>query len=60
MSSHNCGSCQWRMKYEEEPRSFWGRLWRFHIKICPGWKSYYASLPPAEKGELKARYKLKA
>ena len=47
-SEHNCADCAWRKKSEEKPKSFMARLWRWHTKICPGWKSYQKALA-AEK-----------
>lgn len=41
---HKCENCGWRRKAEQYPRSFMGRLWYWHTKICPGWKAYQASL----------------
>jgi hypothetical protein len=44
----NCENCAIRKKAEERPKSLAGRFWRWHIKWCPGWKSYQAFL--AEQG----------
>ncbi len=52
----NCSKCGWRRKYDNNPRSFLGRLWRWHINICPGWKMYYTALPPEEKTKLAEKY----
>lgn len=41
---HRCESCPWRQKYIDNPKSFSGRLWRWHTYICPGWKAYQRSL----------------
>lgn len=41
---HNCEDCPFRKKAEANPRSFVGRLWKFHTYICPGWRSYQRSL----------------
>jgi hypothetical protein len=54
-----CGSCPWRAKYDSNPKSILGRLWRFHINFCPGWKAYMKSIPEAEKISLVEKYKLK-
>lgn len=35
-----CETCPGRKKAEENPRSILGRLWKFHTRFCPGWKSY--------------------
>jgi hypothetical protein len=47
-SEHNCADCAWRKKSEANPKAFMSRLWRWHTKICPGWKSYQKALS-AEK-----------
>ncbi len=54
MSSHSCSSCSMRARYESNPRSFLGRLWRWHSKWCPGWKSYMKTLSEEERADLKA------
>lgn len=59
MAEANCAKCGLRARYDQNPRSFLGRFWRWHIKFCPGWKRYFDSLPPEEKAELNARYHLK-
>ncbi|HPN37504.1 MAG TPA: hypothetical protein PL041_03815 [Melioribacteraceae bacterium] len=41
---HKCESCDFRKKAEEKPNTFWAKLWRWHTKWCPGWKSYQAYL----------------
>ncbi len=56
MSCENCGL---RAKYDNNPKSFLGRLWRWHIKFCPGWKSYFKDLPEEKKLELSNQYNLK-
>ncbi|MBK8475859.1 MAG: hypothetical protein IPL39_05970 [Opitutaceae bacterium] len=58
MSKHNCSRCAWRAKYDAAPRSFLGRLWRWHIGFCPGWKAYLASQSEAERRALAAQYSL--
>ena len=44
MSSYKCESCAWRKKAEADPRKLSSRLWHWHTRICPGWKSYQKSL----------------
>ncbi len=41
---HNCENCKIRKYAEENPLTFWAKLWRWHTKWCPGWKSYQKSL----------------
>ena len=57
--AHNCSSCPMRKKYDTKPKSILGRLWRWHINWCPGWKAYFKSLPEPEKAELIGQYTLK-
>jgi len=57
--AEDCAKCWFRAKYDANPKSFLGRLWRWHIKFCPGWKKYYASLPQIEKNALAVKYNLK-
>ncbi len=59
MAKHNCKNCKFRAKYDNNPGSLLGRLWRWHINWCPGWNKYYNSLAEAEQVDLAGRYKLK-
>ncbi len=59
MSESNCASCTFRARYDRKPKSLLGRLWRWHINFCPGWKAYIKSLPESEKADIAARYNLK-
>lgn len=54
----SCKTCKFRAKYDNNPRSFLGRVWRWHIGFCPGWKKYYAGLSAEEKLELSRKYSL--
>ena len=56
---HNCAKCAFRAKYDNNPKSFLGRLWRFHARFCPGWKKYITSLPGEERNALAQKYRLK-
>jgi hypothetical protein len=58
MSDAKCEKCPWRVRYDHNPRSILGRLWRWHINWCPGWKSYMASLSDSEKNSLITLYHL--
>lgn len=49
MSERGCVKCRFRAIYERKPRSILGRLWRWHTKFCPGWKSYMKSLSDEER-----------
>jgi hypothetical protein len=59
MADQNCENCAFRGKYDNNPKSFLGRLWRWHAGWCPGWKSYMKSLPEENRRELAQRYNLK-
>ena len=59
MSEHNCENCAFRAKYDNRPKSFVGRLWRWHATWCPGWKSYMMSLSQENRIALAGKYHLK-
>ncbi|WP_319501002.1 hypothetical protein [uncultured Draconibacterium sp.] len=59
MAESNCADCTLRAKYDEKPKSFAGRFWRWHINWCPGWKGYMKSLDEAERAEIKQQYQLR-
>lgn len=59
MADVTCENCPFRAKYDINPKSFLGRLWRWHINICPGWKKYFISLSIEEKSKLAEQYKFK-
>ena len=58
MPKHHCPECGLRARYDRNPRSLIGRLWRWHINFCPGWKAYLKSLPPEERSRLEEKYSL--
>ncbi len=58
MAKHNCENCGFRAKYDNNPQSLLGRLWRWHIGWCPGWKRFATSLPEERKIEIKEQYGL--
>ncbi|MCK5100930.1 MAG: hypothetical protein KAR45_22665 [Desulfobacteraceae bacterium] len=59
MAGHNCVNCGFRTKYDNNPKSFFGRLWRWHTGWCPGWKKYIISLPNEERIKLAEKYNMK-
>ncbi len=59
MANHNCEKCSFRAKFDNNPKSFLGRLWKWHIGWCPGWKGYITSLPNNERITLAEKYDLK-
>jgi hypothetical protein len=48
----NCGKCRFRGIYDKNSKSFLGRIWKWHIGWCPGWKSYVKSLSDEEKEKV--------
>ncbi len=56
MAEHNCPECSFRKKYDDRPKSFLGRIWRWHAGWCPGWKAWITSLPDAERIEVAEKY----
>jgi len=59
MASSGCSRCKLRGKFDKKPKSLLGRLWRWHINFCPGWKKYFKSLSDEEKAELAEKYNFK-
>lgn len=59
MGSSDCNDCKFRAKYDNNRKSILGRLWRWHIGWCPGWKKYMTSLPGDERTALADKYDLK-
>ena len=49
----NCENCTFRAKYDKKPRSIVGRIWKWHIGWCPGWKAYLKSLSDEERKKMK-------
>jgi hypothetical protein len=43
-SEHPCAACPMRKRAEVNPKALLSRLWRWHTRWCPGWKSYQAAL----------------
>jgi hypothetical protein len=52
-----CETCRLRARYDAQPKSLLGRIWKWHTRWCPGWKSYLKSLPPDRRQEIEARYR---
>ena len=59
MAEPGCATCPFRAKYDKNPKSILGRIWRWHIGFCPGWKKYMESLSDAERKKLIKQYGLK-
>lgn len=60
MSESGCANCTFRAKYDRNPGSFLGRVWRWHANFCPGWKSYMKTLPDDEKKAIVEKYDFQA
>ena len=56
MADSNCESCLFRARYDKNPKSILGRLWRWHTNFCPGWKAYMKSIPEEKKKSLIEKY----
>lgn len=56
MKDASCATCRMRMKYDANPKSILGRLWRWHTRFCPGWKAYMASLPADQRAAIELKY----
>lgn len=59
MTESNCANCGFRAKYDRNPKSLLGRIWRWHANWCPGWKSYITALSEKERLEVAQRYNMK-
>lgn len=55
---HDCETCAFRAKYDDNPRSLLGRIWRWHAGWCPGWKGYITSLPDDQRRVLAQEYQM--
>lgn len=56
MADDHCAKCGLRARHDKNPTSLIGRLWRWHINFCPGWKRYVLSLSAEEKAKVVAQY----
>ncbi|MCU0233321.1 MAG: hypothetical protein MUE90_04740 [Thermoanaerobaculales bacterium] len=56
MSESSCATCALRAKYDANPRSLLGRVWRWHANFCPGWRGHMRSLPDDDRRALVERY----
>ena len=52
----NCDNCKFRAKYDQNPQSILGRIWKWHIGWCPGWKAYLKNLPEEKAERLIKQY----
>ena len=56
MAQYPCENCKFRAHYDRNPKSPLGRLWRWHIGFCPGWKAYFTHQDEETKAELRGKY----
>ena len=49
MAQYPCENCKFRAHYDKNPKSVLGRIWRWHINFCPGFKAYFTHLCPGFK-----------
>ncbi len=59
MAESSCENCAFRAKYDTNPKSFLGRLWRSHANWCPGWKGHMKSLAVDERQNTAKQYDMK-
>ena len=52
----SCETCRFKENFDKNPRSILGRIWKWHIGWCPGWKAYVDSLPDDKREEMKQKY----
>jgi hypothetical protein len=53
----SCANCSIRKNYDKDPASLLGRMWKWHIQYCPGWKAYISSLPEQERKLIVDKYR---
>jgi len=58
MAKHNCETCAFRAKYDRNPKSLLGRIWRWHAGWCPGWRAYMQSLDDEKRIALAEKYSM--
>ena len=58
MADKTCSQCAWRARYDRNPKSLLGRIWRWHAGWCPGWRRYMHSLADQERTALAQKYNL--
>jgi protein-S-isoprenylcysteine O-methyltransferase Ste14 len=55
MVEPHCSECRFRVKFDKNPKSILGRIWRWHATWCPGWKAYIQSLSAENRAETATR-----
>lgn len=52
----NCEKCKFRAAYDRNPVSLLGKIWKWHLSWCPGWKSYLNSLSDERRVNILEKY----
>jgi hypothetical protein len=52
----NCEKRKFRARYDKNPRSILGRIWKWHIGWCPGWKAYLKAVDEEDRKKLREQY----
>lgn len=59
MAQYPCENCKLRAHYDKNPKSVLGRLWRWHINFCPGFKAYFTHQDAETQNTLREKYDFK-
>ena len=51
-----CETCKLRAHYDKNPKSLRGRLWRWHINYCPGFKAFFTNQDAETKAAIREKY----
>jgi len=51
-----CARCKFRAHYDRNPESLLGRLWRWHINFCPGFKIFFTNQDEDTQEDLRVKY----
>jgi hypothetical protein len=57
--TYPCSTCRLRAHYDRDPKSVLGRLWRWHINFCPGFRAYFTHQDDAAKALIREKYDFK-
>lgn len=56
MAQYPCENCKFRAHYDKDPKSFFGRFWRWHINFCPGWRNYFIHQDEKIKADIREKF----
>ena len=51
-----CENCKLRAHYDKNAKSLLGRIWRWHINFCPGFRGYFTSRDEETKAQFREKY----